>query len=65
MAVAKIHTISNDNELTMYIDTTLDPTYKYISIYDDKNDNNLSFSLTDKQMKEWAEFILRCLENKE
>ena len=64
MAIAKIHTISNENELTTYIDTKLNPTYKYIAIYDDKNDNNLSFSLTDKQMKEWAEFILRCLENK-
>ena len=64
MAIAKIHTISNENELTTSIDTMFNSNTKYISIYDDKHDNNLTFSLTDIEMKEWAEFMLKFLENK-
>ncbi|NBT08881.1 MAG: hypothetical protein EBS98_08785 [Chitinophagia bacterium] len=64
MAIAKIHTISSDNKLTTYIDTRINPSVKYISIYDDKHDNSLAFNLTDVEMKEWAEFMLKFLENK-
>lgn len=63
MAIAKIHTISNDNKLTIYIDTMFNSNTKYISIYDDKHDNNLTFSLTNQEIKDWAEFMLKCLEN--
>lgn len=63
MAIAKIHTISNDNKLITYIDTMVNSNTKYISIYDDKYDNNLTFSLTNQEIKDWAEFMLKCLEN--
>lgn len=63
MAIAKIHTISNDNKLTTYIDTMVNSNTKYISIYDDRYDNNLTFSLTNQEIKDWAEFMLKCLEN--
>lgn len=61
MAIAKIHTISNDNKLITYIDTTINPAVKYISIYDDKN--QIVFRLTDTEMRGWAEFMLKFLEN--
>ena len=64
MAIAKIHTISSNNNLITYIDISFDPNIQHISIYDDKYDNNISFSLTDKEIKDWAEFMLKCLENK-
>jgi len=62
MAIAGIHTISSDNKLTTYIDTKINPSVKYISIYDDKHDNSLLFSLTDVEIKEWAEFMLKFLD---
>ena len=63
MAIAKIHTISSENKLITYIDISFDPNIKHISIYDDKYDNNISFSLTNEEIKDWSEFMLKYLEN--
>ena len=62
MAIAKIHTISSENKLITYIDISFDPNIKHISIYDDKYDNNISFCLTNEEIKDWSEFMLKYLE---
>jgi hypothetical protein len=62
MAITKIYTISRKINIT-YIDISFDPNIKHISIYDDKYDNNISFSLTNEEIKDWSEFMLKYLEN--
>lgn len=62
MAIPKILCLSDHNKLWMYIYDTDSGNIKYVSIYDDKNENRIAFELDHSEMKHLADSILKYLE---
>ena len=63
MAIPKVLCLSDSNKLWIYIDDTFTLSTKYISIYDDKNENSIAFQLDYSEMKYLADSIYKYLEN--
>lgn len=64
MATPKVLCLSDPNRIWMYIDDTRTSSAKLISIYDNKNENSISFYLDHYEMKYLADSIIKYLENK-
>lgn len=63
MATPKVLYLSDSNRIWMYIDDTRNSSSKLIYIYDDKNENSISFYLDNYEMKYLADSIIKYLEN--
>lgn len=64
MAIPKVLCLSDANKLWIYVDDTDTINIKYISIYNDKNEDRIAFELDYSEMKYLADSIYKYLENK-
>lgn len=63
MSIPKILCLSDYNKLWIYIYNTDSTNIKYVSIYDDKNENRIAFELEHSEMKYLADSIYKYLDN--